>query len=165
MAFLAPRSFDISDKRQRTVTVARARRPVDKVILVVGLALNATDDSTVIHTATYPATMTGLRWDFNFLQSGGTGVASYVWAIIYLRDGETIDNLTFANGASLYSPEQNCLVWAFGSIDNNTETKQDRGSTKTMRKMMVGDQIVVAALGVATNTTAMTGGVQLFLKG
>jgi len=165
MAFVTPRSFEINDKRQRVVTTNRAKRPIDKVITVVDEDYVAATLQNLIHTQTYPGTMTGLRWNFSLAQTTGTAFARFIWAIVYLRDGDTLDDLTFTTGAVLYKPEQNCLVWGFEIISNNSETKHIEGTTKTMRKMMVGDQIIFLGLGTAGNNMSLNGAVQLFIKG
>jgi len=166
MAFIAPRSFEVSDKRQRVVTTSRAKRPIDKVIIVVNFsAVSATDENEEIISASYPATVTGLRWDFDVRQAGGTGVCDMTWAIVFLRDGETLDTLSFTAGITFYKPEQNCLVYGFQVIENKLETKHVKGSTKTMRKLMVGDSIHMIVKGVGTDTVTVKGAVQLFLKG
>jgi len=164
MAFV-PRSFEVSDKRQRVVTSTRARRPIDKVLKVVAHIANATPKSTIIAQPTYPATMVGLRWEINVIQSLGTGVCTFSWAIVYLREGETLDALTFADGATLYKPEQNVLVFGTGQISNDKWDKHFSGHTKTMRKLMVGDEIVFVLQGVATNEGICNAIIQCFLKG
>jgi len=108
--------------------------------------------------------MVGLRWNITTFQDGGSAHAEHIWAIVYLRQGETIDALTYTNGVTLYEPEQNCLVWAFGANLPTTITPYS-GSTKTMRKMMVGDKIVFVSKGSTTNTTQFHGAIQLFQKG
>ncbi len=164
MTFVAPNSFTVSDKRQRVVTVARASRPIDKTITTIQQFLNATQDQTVITNPTFPSTMTGLRWNLTFSQSAGTSLAQYQWAIVFLAQDETIDTLAFGDNLRFYTPEKNCLVWGYGTIFNMTQTNHVDGSTKTMRKLMVGDRIIFIALGIATNTVQVDGAVQLFLK-
>ncbi len=171
MTFVAPSSFNVSDKRQRVVTVARARRPIDKVITTIAKTLDETQVETTISGPTFPATMTGLRWDLSFNAPPSANVAVFNWAIVYVRDGETIGGLDpFTNGGTLYNPEQNCLVWGYDTISHDasplaTQTKRHKGSTKTMRKLMVGDEIIFTALGTAIADIRLNGAVQLFLKG
>ncbi len=161
-----PRGYESTDKRSRTVTYNQAKRPIDKVMTVVNqAAIDATDVTSTITTCTYPCTVTGLRWNFTVNQDGGTGLAHIVWAIIYLREGETIDGLTFSDGLTFYKPESSVLVWGYAGISNSTEVKIIEGTTKTMRKMQLGDAIHMIFRGVATNTSHIRGAVQLFLKG
>ncbi len=161
-----PPSYNVSDKRQRTVTYAAAKRPIDKVMTVVNQgSVGTTDVTTTIFTCSYPCTMTGLRWNLAVDQSAGTGLAQFVWSIIYLREGETIDSMVFGDGLTFYKPESSVLVWGYGSIYNLTQTKSLEGTTKTMRKMQVGDTIQFIYKGVATNTSSVFGAVQLFIKG
>ncbi len=163
---LVPASFNINDKRQRTVTFSAAKRPIDKVITVINHAnTTSADVNTQLYLATYPSTMTGLRWDLSFFQGSGTAVCTWVWAIIYLRQGETLDTLTFSDQVTLYEPEQSCLTWGFGIIDASTQTKRHHGSTKTMRKMQVGDTIEFIIKGVVNDGVSTRGAVQMFQKG
>ena len=100
----------------------------------------------------------------NFNQGAGTGVCIFQWAIVYAAEAQAIDTLSLTNGASLYDPEQDVLTWGISSINNNTETKQYNGTTKSMRKLKVGDRLVIVTRGIATNTTDLLGGVQFFCK-
>lgn len=166
MAMIAPNSFTVSDKRQRVVTVARANRPIDKKITVIAHTVDLTQVSTTVAAPTFPSTMVGLRWNFTVSQTAGTGIARGAWAIVYLREGETVDALSFVDGATFYNPEQNCLTWGYIAIDNGSNPHVIKGSTKTMRKLMVGDTIIMTSVGTSdTDVIFAQGGVQLFLKG
>lgn len=164
MAFVTPTSFTSIDKRQRTVNFTRARRPIDKVIHVFSHIDDSSQNEAIITQPTFPATMTGLRWDFMVSQAASTGIAHIAWAIVFVRDGETIDAISISDNSTFYNPEQNVLSFGYGQIDNHVNPIHYSGSTKTMRKMMVGDKISFISLGVATNTVLTRGAVQLFLK-
>ncbi len=165
MTLYPPPSYNINDKRQRTVTYAAAKRPIDKVIRnIEHVGVDATNVSTTIISTTLPGTVTGIRWNFVITQDGGTGVADCVWAIVLLKDGDTLDTLTFTDSDILYKPEQNCLVWGFSSIKNNLWATRVEGSTKTMRKLMIEDEIQFIAKGEVTNTSKIVGAIQLFIK-
>ena len=69
-----------------------------------------------------------------------------------------------SDAADFYAPEQNVLAFGHGSMDNNVDTQQFEGNTKTMRKFMGGDQLLFIVLGAATNTTNVQGIIQFFCK-
>ncbi len=72
--------------------------------------------------------------------------------------------MAISDAAAFYEPEQNCLVYGTSFIDNNTAHTHAAGSTKTMRKMMGGDELIFIAKGTATNTSAMISVIQFFCK-
>ncbi len=155
----------ISRKRLRPEGGFRTKRPVDKkIISVLHVNVGANDVATDLITATFPCTITGLRWNFAFIQSAGTGPGNFIWAIVIQRDGELLDSFSNADGSTLYSPEQNVLTWGFGVIDNNTQTKLVSGTTKSMRKLMGGDKYVFIMEGTNTDTVSLRGAVQFFCK-
>ena len=123
---------------------------------------DATQSNTTLVTSVFPATVTGLRWDLNWTQAAGTGHCEFTWVIVVVREGTTVDSITPSNGSTLYQPEQNVMSWGTGAIDNHQSTIQRVGATKTMRKLQLGDSLVFAAVGVATNTYAVRGGIQFF---
>ncbi len=165
MALFEPTVF--AGKRRRTdFTESRhTRRPIDKSLKAINKAgVDATDVTTVLLTTTFPCTIVGLRWDLTIFQDAGTGTAQFWWALVINRDGNTVGTLGVSDAAQFFEPEQNCLVFGVGSVDNNVEAVPFRGSTKTMRKMMGGDRLQFIMRGAATNTSACNGVVQFFCK-
>ncbi len=157
--------FEETSKRSRTITYSKAKRAIDKQIICVSHgAVDGTQQNTAIFTATFPGTITGIRWDLTFDQAAGTGLALSVWAIVLLKDGQALDTLSLTNGAEVYQPEQNCLVWGYQNIKNQLWGQHASGSTKTMRKVMIGDNLAFLIRGQATNTTTVLGAVQFFIK-
>jgi len=76
-----------------------------------------------------------------------------------------VGTLSHTDGGSLYDPEQNVLAFgAFNSYSKPSEAFVVEGSTKSMRKIKTGDQLVFITLGQNTETHALTGVVQYFLK-
>ncbi len=151
--------------QQRVFARVGGRRPIDKKIIVVNKdGVDATQVSTVLVTATFPCTIVGLRWTFTFIQGAGTGNCSWRWAIVLLKDGETIGTTSITDGADLYTPEQNVMTFGLGLIDNNVVNQVSVGDTKSMRKLMGGDRLVFVLTGVATNTVSCRGAVQFFCK-
>ncbi len=74
--------------------------------------------------------------------------------------------MSISDGATLYSPERNVLT--FGVANSLTSVANVpvmfEGSTKTMRKLSVGDAMVIISIAEATNTWEAHGVVQYFQK-
>ena len=142
-----------------------AKRPIDKSIVFVNkTGISGSQVQTTLSTTTFPCTIVGLRWEISAVQSGGTGVATFLWAVVVIRDGDSADTLVFSDAGSVYEPEQNVLTWGTSLINNNTNNIQWKGDTKTMRKMMGGDQLAFICIGEATNTMDIHGIIQFFCK-
>ncbi len=164
---MAERGF----KRQRAngdaVVFVAAKRAVQKeVITVQKAAVDGSQSSTTIFTATVPGTMEGLRWDIAAMQDAGTGNTTMRWAIVLVKSGDSANNISATDAATFYSPEGNLLVSGLhiqSGIDINTPNSE-KGSTKTRRKMMAGDTIQMIMVAAATNTWAVSGIVQMFYK-
>jgi len=151
-------------KRQRGGGVS-AVRPIDKELKVVGKAgIAATQVETVLKTATFPGTIVGLRWSLSGVQDAGTAPALLQWAIVVVQDGNAASTMAVSDGADMYTPEQDVL--AFGSLISKVgiEGHNFEGSTKTMRKMKQGDQLIVIMIGEATQTWEFRGVIQFFFK-
>lgn len=146
----------------------KARRPVDKFIVnIIKNTVGTTQQSTLLYTATYPGTMQGIHIDLVVQQDAGVSAGSYQWAIVILRDGATLPLIASSDGSSLIQPEQDCLLWGRGF--NNRATNDSpkihyQMSTKTMRRMMDGDEIYFIFRGAATNTSKCEGAVMGFYK-
>ena len=150
-----------------TVTVFRAaKRPVDKELIFVALGgIDTVQAQTILYTATFPATIVGLRWDLSMFQDAGTSAVAISWAIVIVREGLQADNLNFSDGSTIYNPEQNLLVFGTTVIQNQLETKHITGSTKTMRKFMGGDQLMFIARGEdLINKMGVRAMIQFFAK-
>ena len=153
----------ISHPRQFVRT--SGKRPVDKIMISVSkAAVDSTQVSTVLLLVTFPCTIVGIRWSGTVNQDAGTGTAQYNWAIVVLRQGVTVSTMASGDGNTFFTPETNCLVFANGAIDNNVEAARFDGSTKTMRKMQGGDQLLFLSRGSATNTSSFNFTVQFFCK-
>ncbi len=166
MEFTAPQIVPRGFKRGRVESTGfHTKRPTDKKIIVISKAtVNATDETTVLITATFPCTIQGLRWGVTVVQDGGTGNANFWWAIVILRDGLTQPTIVSSDGGTFYSPEQDCIVWETGIIDNNVHGMHFAGTTKSMRKLAGGDEIKFLVKGSATNTIKLIAVVQFFCK-
>jgi len=147
------------------VTRRLGKRPIDKALITVSKnGVNNTQATTTLATVTNPCTICGLRWSLSFLQDAGAGNADLIWAIVVARDGNSANTLSQTDGATTYAPEQDVLTFGSTFIDNNVETHLFEGTTKTMRKMLIGDRLIFIARGVATNTVGIRGVVQFFCK-
>lgn len=151
-------------------------RPVDKNIISVLHSDNAatTDGITTLKTATFPGTVSGLRWDINLYSiiNGATVNAQVLtWAIVVIQDGMEAGTISLDDAATYYAPEQNVL--ATGILIGNSVASpggpgsiRDQGTTKTMRKLKQGDQLAfIYRLNQASATsTSIYGTVQFFYK-
>ncbi len=149
----------------RTFQVSQ-KRPIDKNLVVVSKnTVDATQVSTTLITATFPCTITGLRWQIATDRAAGTGTAEFYWAIILVKDGNSANTVAISDGATFYEPEQNVLAFGLGSLeDSGPDSMLAEGNTKTMRKLMGGDTIVFIVRGVATNTVNLNAIIQFFCK-
>jgi len=153
-------------KRQRTgvSSFVTPKRPIDKGLVNVIHGISTTQAETTLITATFPCTVTGLRWEIGAI--GGPQSTSVRWAIIIVRDGNSANTIGASDGSDLYAPEQD--VMAFGvqwcpDTDNGNSNIHWTGSTKSMRKLMGGDKIIFVTKGSFSNGT-VNGCVQLFCK-
>jgi len=157
-----------SRKRTRTNFSRRATRPIDKEIIGINTLVNSTVGVLSLRTATFPGTVVGLRWNFTVRNVSQVADQFVRWAIVLLKEGEVQGNLSSGNGGAFYQPEQN--VMAFGSVTVLSATSaSDRvyifiSSTKSMRKMMGGDQIVFLFQGTNDGASDCQGQIQHFYK-
>ncbi len=146
----------------------RSIRPVDKLIKsIVKTAIDATQQAIILMTVTFPCTIVGLRWDLSAGTTAGTASSDFSWAIVKVTDGDTANALTITDASTLYAPEQMVMVWGQGQLppfDKSANQVIWLGETKTMRKMMGGDQLQFICKGEATNVSRVVGGIQFFCK-
>jgi len=155
-------------KRQRTgvSSFVTPKRPIDKKLINVSHITTVATQDTVLTTATFPCTITGLRWEISTI-GGAAGLSNTRWAIVIVRDGVTHGNIASSDASDFYTPEQD--VMAFGSAFiqdtdlNGQSVHHWGGTTKSMRKLMGGDQIVFLSSG-SVAVGAVAGVVQLFCK-
>lgn len=144
------------------------KRPVDKLLVIVTKSgVDGTQVSTTLTTVTFPCTIVGLRWDISAVTTAGTNPATMQWAIVKVSEGNSANTIATGDGNTLYAPEQDVMTWGVG-----VNTPEDtighplvwQGDTKTMRKMMGGDQLLFIARGEATNVQEIRGCIQFFCK-
>ncbi len=157
-------------KRQRTssTTFVSTRRPIDKLLINVGDLTSGSQQEVVLVTATFPCTITGLRWAIA-LQVGDTASCTGSWMIVIVRDGNSANTIALSSASSAYEPEQDVL--AFGVFETKDGTAGGgntgvlmEGSTKTMRKLMGGDRIIWIHIETAASGGTFNGIVQMFCK-
>jgi len=152
-------------KRQRTT----ASRPISKTLLHFNSVLADGSSSETLLTATFPCTITGLRWDLASPaqpESPITAFSNIQWVIVLVKEGNTANDLSFAAALqTLYNPEQNVLASGYANLGDPFKPSW-HGTTKTMRKMQTGDKLVIVfAPGTTPSGNAFFGGIiQFFCK-
>ncbi len=146
--------------------VIRPRRNIDKVLRVVKKTGFSAQVGTVLTTATFPCTITGIRWNLGF-QGNATSTAIIHWCIIIVRDGNAANTIATSDASDMYTPEQNVLSYGVAMLSADSSTAGTNvilmeGSTKTMRKLLLGDRIDIIML--ASQASSVNGVVQLFCK-
>lgn len=154
-------------KRARTTFQVSQKRPIDKSLINVAHDLNTTQQSTVLTTATFPCTITGIRWALSLL-GDASGPTTVRWAIVLVKDGNSANTMASSDGSTLYEPEQNVLAFGVKQLQDLDQGAGPgaiswEGSTKTMRKLMGGDQLVLITI-VSTTRGDLSGVVQFFCK-
>lgn len=123
--------------------------------------------NTTLFIATFPCTITGVRWDISFLSTSAVDKALF-WAIVIVKDGNTPGVMGSSTGVDLYAPEQNVMTHGTGFLvsdaaDNGGMIYHNQSSTKTMRKLMGGDTLRIVT-NVTAGTATVFGSVQYFCK-
>lgn len=156
-------------KRARMSYQVSQKRPIDKSLIVINKsAVDSTQVSTDLVTATFPCTITGLRWNLTPISASAAGDAIVQWAIILVKDGNSANTMASSDGSTLYEPEQNVLSWGMSALSETDEAGHQNytfeGDTKTMRKLMGGDKLVLIVRGATGTTFDFSGCVQFFCK-
>lgn len=159
-------------KRQRlnnnNMIMVSKKRPIDKEIIVINDAsATGVQESTLLTTATFPCTITGIRWDFGVLAASAAANCLF-WAIVVVKDGDSVNNFATSDASSMYQPEQNVIAFGSGIINSSSANggplvRSWTGSTKSMRKLMAGDQLFFTYIGQGA-TASWCGAVQFFCK-
>ena len=145
------------------------KRPIDKQLISVSQTIGTTQTNTLLLDIPFPATLVGLRWALSFNSTLTSGPATMSWAIVVVRDGETANLMDRNDAATFYQPEQNCLTFGLARAPDADAgggplTTQFTDTTKTMRKMAVGDELRLIADGSAASMGTFNGVVQFFTK-
>ncbi len=146
------------------------KRPVDKKLIVVNKSPQSTTQlATVLITATFPCTISGLRWSLTFNNIIATSDTNVRWAIVRVRDGVTVSTTAVSDAGDFYTPEQEVMAFGITHLGDSDGTVGPmivnmEGNTKTMRKLMGGDTLQFIATAGAVNSVDILGIVQFFCK-
>lgn len=167
-------------KRARTTSSSSKgrKRPIDKKLVGVRVPsitnASAGDLVYLVGTATptgasSPCTITGLRWEFDFVKIAGSTPVDVVWALVVVAQGKDPNSLNLSNGSTIYEPEQDCLAYGRANLNywasgNGGQIRHFMGSTKAMRKLKVGDRFALIVKANDDAKLGMAGIVQFFLK-
>lgn len=146
-------------------------RPIDKKIVTVNkLVVGSAQQATTLISATFPCTITGLRWSVAAENLVGTNGVNVGWAIVQSKENLNVNNVTVpGDGVDFYTPEQEVLAWGVSKLNaenasNGKSIALWDGSTKTMRKLQNGDALVMIVRTDTAVSVNFTGVVQFFCK-
>ncbi len=146
----------------------RAKRPINKELISILHNVGTTQGTTfIIPPAVFPGTVTGLRWSVCVRASLVTGPAEIFWAIVVVPQGDTIDAMSIGDGTSFYAPEKNVLTFGIfegpdADLGVGPVLHVFEGTTKTMRKFMVGDTLAFISNANNANAGRITAIIQVF---
>ncbi len=130
--------------------------------------VSTTQRTTTLKTTTFPCTVVGVRWSIGF-RGNITTAGDVFWIIVVVPDGEAVNAIATSDGADMYTPEQNVI--AFGTVAiadadqaSGPSAQSIEGTTKTMRKLKSGDQLMFSAISTSANDSLVQGTVQFFCK-
>lgn len=152
------------------VVVPRARRPIDKSLVTIEDAtMPASSFEQIIKTTAFPCTVTGLRWEITARSLTAASAPEVAWAIVVDPDGNGVQSLSVAPaGATFYTPEQNVMAFGIAKLGDPAKganlVHTWTGSTKTMRKLKVGDNLSFLGLNDSAENVAISGVIQFFCK-
>ncbi len=109
----------------QTGSAKRAKRPIDKSLIVVNQEATNSQSATTLIDVKFPCTVMGIRWSLAVF--GNTTANELVsWAIVRVREGRSADTMDQTDGAHFYDPEQDVL--AFG-VARTTDRDAGTGPT------------------------------------
>ncbi len=157
-------------KRSRTSdsTARTTKRSIDKELKIANQIATTSVVTTVLKTTTFPCTIVGLRWDGN-IQAITASNALVAWAIIVVHDGNAANTPALSDGSNFYTPEQDVLAFGLTRTLGTGSTSgpsvaQVSGSTKTMRKLKQGDQLMFISFSGSAASAAVDFIIQFFCK-
>ena len=168
-------------KRQRTesgpASFQKPKRPVDKIIITVNQTHAAAGQKiTAVATALTPCTVTGFRWHIDHRNVDTTMPCQVGWALVVVKEGNTPPQLNLTgDGAQFYQPEQQVIAWGTGVLTDGSAAPpgpigsasvvRHEGATKTQRKMMQGDRLLLVLQMAGGSTQCLVnGGVQAICR-
>ncbi len=160
----------MSANKKRKFSKGKSSATLDKQIVVVTHTItSATQTVTNLQTFTTPCTVLGIRWNLTFISDFTTAQAEQdlAWAIVLNPETQTASILAVSDGATLYAPEQNCLVWGVTAIPSSETSRNPQifsGDTRTLRKMRAGDQLQFISKLSSTGPVKIRGAIQYFCR-
>lgn len=169
-------------KARRTNSNSRktTKRPIDKKIVLIrfvntgpanryiGIQPAYVSSASIGGGVNFPGTVTGIRWSLSPFCNSATNVSTHIsCALIKVREGLNPGalSITGAGGQPMYQPEQDVIVCWDIVVPVNNSGNVIEGSTKTMRKLMAGDQICfVYCSDVADGNNGLVGFIEFFYK-
>lgn len=153
----------------RAVPLSRTTRVDKKLKAISKVTMGTTQVVTVLLTATFPCTITGLRWNLSFINVLTTGNVTYRWCIVRVKDGVTVSTTSLTDAGDFYTPEQEVLAFGVGLLADTDGTTGPRihtieGSTKSMRKLMGGDTLQFLATSDTAAAISIKGIIQFFCR-
>ncbi len=162
--------MSVSLKRRRVGVIQRsAKRPIDKELKAVQLAVTNAVASSTLKTTTFPGTVVSLRWSVRYVGTLATSNTQCYWAIVVVPDGEAVNTPGVSDGADFYTPEQNVIAFGIlagtdADVGQGPSITISEGSTKAMRKLKQGDVLSFICFSNTANSGDIRGVVQFFFK-
>lgn len=159
----------MSSKRFRAVEHRhfQTKRPIDKKLISIATTGAADQINTVVHLATFPGTIVGLRWSLTVHNTDNTFQQEGKWALFIAREGVPVDAISFGTGTTTMEPEANVMViedWYTTDMGDGQSVHTFSGATKAMRKIQCGDTLVFCCKGESSANWEARGTIQFFVK-
>lgn len=177
MLLLVPTTNMSARKYNKSKTVVQKKkvRPLDKSIIGISqTAAGTTGGNITLYTATFPATITGLRWEWDaFNAANSTNVNNVTWIIYRLKASLQPFTISQTNAAPVTQPEEEVICWGTMGLPSNADPTNAaanklsfhvKDSTKSMRKLQNGDRLAFAWIGDNSSNVTIQGAVQFFGK-
>lgn len=145
----------------------QTKRPIDKKLKSISITGAADQINTNIHTATFPGTLVGFRWSLTVHNTDAVFQQEGKWALFIAREGVPVDAISFGNNTTTMEPEANVVViedWYTTDMPDGQSVMQFSGSTKAMRKIQCGDNLVFCCKGESSADWEVRGTIQFFIK-
>ena len=142
-----------------------APRPLNKDLTYFTFSQGTTQTDTTFHVAVAPCTVTGLRLTFA-LVNNAANLNILKYAVLRLRENLPFPTLASTSLVNFIMPESEVMlqgVISCGNAVGDTPGYDTTYHTKSMRKLMEGDRVVLVTDANAA-TIIVEGTMQFFLK-
>jgi len=144
------------------------RRQTDKILRTLNNTASSTQTNIALYTATYPCTVSGIRWDLNVFGDPDAETRC-IFVISVVPQGQTVSTISTTDNTSFYDPEQNVLGhFSTFVTDSNAGAgpviENEKGQSMTKRRLKVGDTLVFSARGTSAETVTFFGTLQFFVS-